>query len=373
MRSQAAKAVDVDLPRQVAATGSGMRTADTVDFELVRGSQSSTALLNEISDFLDTQETSHPFQLPQWSRSGARWALLRSQGRLGWFAQCGVLYPAGRPLPFIRALTVYRGPICDDLQQMEIGLRHLIAESRKMRVAYVDIAPEWTGAFAESARPMLARNGWQALPGVRSSLRLDLRPPSEQLLTGFRSTTRYKIRRSERAGVRVTMACDDTEFCGFIRLYLKMASEKQFTGEDADFLLHVFRWLAPNRARGGLFLAWEGGMLKGGILVVRSGVRCWYILGATTKDSKFSAGHLLHWRAIEWAKENGCLEYDFGGFREGMSTGPAYFKSGFCDRVVHFVPAHRYIVSQHRRRLAEFTSSVRSRFLRLHGSDAAIG
>ena len=298
-------------------------------------------------------------------------ALLRRQGRLQWFAQCGVLYPAGRVLRPIRALTVNKGPICDDLELMEAGLRQLVAESRKRKIAYVEIAPEWTGAFAESANSLLGRNGWQALPGARSSLRLDLSPDLEHLFASFRKGTRYEIRRAERGGVKVTIAHDEADCRDFVRLYAAMLSQKRIHGEDSDFLSRHLRWLAADQVRGGLFLAWEDGTLRGGAAIVRSGIRCWYVWGATSKKGKFSAGHLLQWHAIQWAKEQGCLEYDFGGFREGVSTGPAHFKKGFCDVVVHFLPPHRYVVSAVRYRLLNLISGVRRGFWRGPSSTAA--
>jgi hypothetical protein len=339
--------------------------SSALSFECTGLSNCSPQTLQEIAEFLDLQNTSHPFQMPQWGHDRALLAFLRVGGRVRWFAQCGVYHPAGRFLRLIRAMVVYRGPVCDDLGLMEIGLQHLIAEGRRRKVAYIDIAPEWVGEFAELARPMLARNGWQFLDNERSSLRLTLTPTAEELLASLRSTTRYKIRRSEAGGVEVTIAKEEVEFREFFRLYEKMATEKQFPAESAEFLLTVFRWLTVDPRCGGFFLAREHGTLKGGILVVRCGARCWYILGATAKDSRFTAGHLLQWRAIQWAKENGCFEYDFGGYREGMSSGPAYFKRGFCDHVVHFLAPHRYVVNQNGRTVVDLTSNLRSKFHRV--------
>ncbi len=354
------------MPGPVASTDDELRIDDTPNFQFVRASRCSPLLLQEISRFLDTQLTSHPFQLPEWSggADGAYVALLRRQGRLQWFAQCGLLYPAGRVVRAIRALTVNRGPICDDLAVMELGLRRLVAEGRKRRIAYVEIAPEWSGAFAESANALLARNGWQTLPGARSSLRLDLSPDSEHLFASFRKGTRYEIRRAEREGIKVTIAREETDCRDFVRLYAAMLSQKKISGEDSDFLSRHLRWLVADQGRGALFLAWEDGTLRGGAAIFRSGIRCWYVWGATSKEGKFSAGHLLQWHAIQWAKEQGCIEYDFGGFREGMSTGPALFKRGFCDRVVHFLPSHRYVVSPGRYRMLNFISGVRRSFSR---------
>ncbi len=337
-----------------------LRIADSLDFQWARAIGASSELCREIRDFLDAQDTSHPFQLPQWSSGGTRWALLRHHGRLRCFAQCGLLYPAGRLLPPIRALTVNHGPVSDDLGILEIALRRLVRESRKAKVAYIDIAPEWSGPLAQSASEMLDRNGWLSLPERRSTLRLDLLPSPEALLASFRKTTRYEIRRSMK-GVEVRMAREEVDHREFLRLYNTMADERRFSAENSEFVLQVLRWLAAEPDRGGLFLAHEGGILRGGVVIIRCGVRCWYVWGATSKTGKSSAGHVLQWRAIQWAKENGCREYDFCGFREGVSSGPALFKRGFCHRVVHFLLPHRYVVSQARLRIAEIASRMRFR------------
>jgi hypothetical protein len=328
-------------------------------FEVVARARCAPSLLHEVEGFLDSQDTSQPFQLPQWAGESMFLAMLRSNGRIQWFALCGVTYPASRLLSPIRAFNIHRGPVCDDLDLLETGLRKLIDQAGKMGATYIDIAPEWTGEFAESAARMLGRTGWQKIPGERSSLRLSLSPSLEELLAGFRKTTRYEIRRSMSEGIEVTIAGSEAECRDFIQIYRAMAKEREFPAETPEFLLSIVRWLAEDKSRGGLLLAHEDGKPRGGILVVRSGARCWYILGATSKDGKVGVGHLLQWRAIQWAKENGCLEYDFNGYREGATSGPALFKKGFCDRIVHFISGHRYVVNPVRYRAFEAISRVR--------------
>jgi GNAT acetyltransferase-like protein len=328
-------------------------------FQFVRSPQCSSSLLREIGDFLDSQDTSHPFQWPQWSGEGGHMALLRRKGRLFWLAHCGTFFPAGRVVRPIRALSLNRGPVCDDVADLEIGLCALLEEARRLKFAYIEIGPEWTGPFADSAAELLRRSGWQVLPSRRSSLRLGLSANLDDLISSFRKTTRHEIRRSIEEGVQIIGAGTEAQYDDFLRLYGEMSSERGFPAEKPKFLISLFRWLAEDRGRGRLLLALEAGDLQGGVLIVRSGARCWYILGATSKRSKLSVGHLLQWRAIEWAKENGCLEYDFGGFREGANSGPALFKKGFCDNVVHFIPAHKYVISATRERTSEFISKVR--------------
>jgi Acetyltransferase (GNAT) domain len=341
------------------AHASPQRGEGEFSFQVVERAQWSTSLLDEVGKFLDSQDTSQPFQWPQWADDGWLLALGRCHGQIQWLALCGVIYPASRLMRPIWALNIHRGPVCDNLDLLEKGQRELVHHAAKMGAAYVDIAPEWSGDFAGSAGAMLERNGWQEIPGLRSTLRLSLSPSLDKLLASFRKTTRYEIRRSMNERIEVRMAESDSDCHDFIKIYGAMAREKEFPSERPEFLLDLVRWLAADKTRGGLLLAYEEGKARGGIFIVRSGVRCWYFLGATSKDGEVGVGHLLQWRAIQWAKENGCLEYDFNGYREGATSGPALFKKGFCDRVVHFIPAHRYVVIPGRYRAFETISRMR--------------
>jgi hypothetical protein len=328
-------------------------------FEMVERAQWSASLLDEVKSFLDSQDTSQPFQWPEWAGQGARLALLRRNTRIQWLAQCGVIYPASRFLSPIWALSVHRGPVCDEPGVLESGLCELVDHARRMGAAYIDIAPEWTGDLAQSAACMLTRSGWQKIPGMRSSLRLSLSPSLDDLLASFRKTTRYEIRRAINEQIEVTFGSSAAECRGFLEIYKTLVRERNFPSESAEILLGIIPGLVEDKSHGRLLLAHEDGKPRGGILIVRSGARCWYILGATSKDGKVGVGHLLQWRAIQWAKENGCVEYDFNGYREGATSGPALFKKGFCDRIVHFISGHRYVVNPGRYRAFEAITRVR--------------
>jgi Acetyltransferase (GNAT) domain len=343
----------------VVSTEKTLQVQPKLAFEFAEASRFSPDTVQEINEFLDTQDTSHPFQWPKWSYGKEVFALLRCEGRIRWFAQCDLIYPATRFLKTIKALTVNRGPVCDDLEMLAIGLQHLVAATRKRKIAYIDIMPEWTGAFAETATQTLARNGWQALSDSRSSLRLCLKPPAQDIFASFRKTTRYEIRRAIGQEIEVFVARKESEYRDFLQLYAAMASQRKFAAERADLLMQLFRWLESESDHGGLFLAREAGVIRGGALVLRSGRRSWYILGATSKDGSVGVGHLLQWQAIQRAKENGCVEYDFGGYREGATSGPALFKRGFSDQVAHFISSHRYILSPGRYRALGAISKVR--------------
>ena len=352
-RHQAATASDYGC----ASPGEQIEIVDS--FEFLKSSECPAPVVLEITDFLDRQNTSHPFQFPQWAGEGARFALSRRHGKLRWFALCGVSYPASRLLPPIRALTVNRGPVADDLDTMEIGLDRLVKTAALEGFTFVDIMPEWAGDFARAAENILARNDWKTTDAARTSLRLDLSGSLEELFAGFRKVTRYEIRRAEREQAAVKMASSAREHDDWCRMYSEMATTKHFAAGDLEHLRGVLHWLSGEPDRGGLLLAHRNGRLLGGAMIVRAGARCWYVLGATSKEDKFSAGHLLQWKALQWAREAGCREYDFGGFTPGAKGGPAFFKSGFCDNVVSFLPAHRFVISPNRYRTSEIVGHLR--------------
>jgi len=313
-------------------------------FELTKPPDSSSPLIAEVESFLDGQGTSHPFQLPKWGQNTGLWALFRRRGQLCWFAQCGVFYPAGRLLASVQALVVNRGPVAVNPECLLEGLSEFTKVAAERGFTLVDIIPEWTCDSDADITAKIRMNGWQPIGNARKSLRLDLSRDADQLMTGFRKVVRYEIRRAERLNIVVKPACTESEYEAWLGLYISMAKAKHFTAEDPNHIRRILQWLGTESGRGSLLLAHYQSKLVGGVVIVRSGARCWYVFGATVKSEQFSAGHLLQWRALQWAKDNGCREYDFGGYTQDAKTGPAFFKEGFCDNVVTFPAASRYIL-----------------------------
>jgi hypothetical protein len=323
----------------------------------------------QVEAFLDRQSNSHPFQFPNWAggrkgdeREDTHCAIVREQGEICWFALCGVVFPAGKWLRPIRSLVVYRGPACADVDLTLYGLGKLVEKSKQLGFAYVEIAPDWVERPEWSVGSTLCREGWQALPDRRSSLRLDLHAGNDELLLSFRKATRYEIRRSEQQGVAIRFAQDEKDLQEFQRIYFEMAKKKNFAAVEPSHLSHVLRRIVNEKDRGALLLAFKEATLLGGTLVVKAATRSWYVFGATTKDDRLSAGHLLQWHAIRWAKEHGCADYDFGGYREGASTGPALFKRGFCQAVIQFSPAYRYSVNRRLCSILDLVTKARSKW-----------
>jgi len=338
-------------------------------FEFLKTQELAPAIHREIEAFLDRQSNSHPFQFPNWMGEGNSdegenkyCAIVREQGEMRWFAHCGVIFPMGKWLRPIRGLMVNRGPACDDADLALYGLGKLLEKSKELGFAYVKIAPDWVERPEWSVGSTLSQDGWQLVPDRRSTLRLDLAAGNDELLRSFREDTRLNIGRSGRQGIVIRFAQDEGDIQEFQRIYFEMARKKNFLAVEPSHLSHVLRWIVKEKDRGALLLASKEATPLGGVLVVRAAKRSWGVFSATIKDTGLTAGHVLQWRAIRWAKEHGCVDYDLGGYREGINTGPALFKRGFCQTVVHFSPAYRYPLNRRLCSTLEFVTKARSKW-----------
>ena len=342
-----------------------------MDFEFVKTQKLTPTIHGEIEAFLDRENSSHPFQFPNWTASGNSdrgdnkyCAIVREQGEIRWFAQCGVTFPAGKWMRPIRNLTINRGPACDDPDLTLYGLGKLVEKSKELGFAYIKIYPDWVERPEWSVGSALSEDGWQPLPGRSLSLRLGLNAENDQLLRSFRHDTKLHIRRSEQQGVVIRFAQDDADIQEFQRIYFEMARNKNIPVNEPEDLSHALRWVVNQKDRGALLLASKDATPLGGVLVVRAAKRSWGVFSANVRDPIVTAGHLLQWSAIRWAKEHGCVDYDLGGYREGINTGPPSFKRGFSRAVVVFSPAYRHRLNRTLCSILDLAATARTKLRR---------
>jgi peptidoglycan pentaglycine glycine transferase (the first glycine) len=313
----------------------------------------------EITDFLDSQGTGHLFQFPQWSPSGARFALLRESGKIRWFTTFGMHRPVRYALPWMRAAVANRGPVCDDYALWQTATGEFIEQMRREGLTYFDVAPDWLQTPDSALESNLRNSGWQEYGDGRASLRLDLTKTEDELFANFRKNSRYEVRRAERLGVSVAPGQTHADIEAFVSLHAQLAVRKGFAAERPFDLRGAIAWLTTAPSRGALMLARAENQLYGGAVIGRSGRRCWYVWGAAEKHGQFNVGHILQWKALLWAKSHGCEEYDFGGYTPGATSGPAWFKAGFGGTLVRFVRPHRRVLRPGYYRAFDFISRMR--------------
>ena len=303
--------------------------------------------VHRLRAFLDTADSASPYQDPLFFGGrgvGEVDCLLERDGRAVFFALCFENVALSRLLPGLRALIVHKGPVADDPDAMMSGLRAIKELAHERRLCEIHISPQIKANKACPVQQACGAVGFQPLasPSPNMTLILDIARDFDQITAGFRKATRYEVNRAGRIGMAVRRAETEADFLRFHQIYQQRASHKGFAFLSvADFAALSERMRAVPERCALLLSEYKGDILAGAVLV-RAGPRVHYLYGATAADKAGNRPGLypVFRRAIEWAKEIGCTEFDFGGYGPSGSSSVRRFKEGFGGEVRNFGPAY---------------------------------
>jgi len=139
---------------------------------------------------------------------------------------------------------------------------------------------------------------------------LNIEPPEDEILAQMKQKTRYNIRLASRKGVLVSPAKDIFRFYKMI----------QVTSERDAFGVHSFEYykkaydLFHQHGKCELFFAEFEGQLLAAVMVFANQKKAWYFYGASANQHRnLMAPYAAQWEAIQWARRQGCIEYDLWG------------------------------------------------------------
>lgn len=177
---------------------------------------------------------------------------------------------------------------------------------------------------------------WSRWNLPRSNMVVDIGNSKEHVLAKMARNHRGNISRSSRSGLEIRVGSETDQFQQFYDLLLKTSRRQAF----ALRTFHYYREVRDKLLRSGkgeLFLAYNSGKLVAGILCAYFSKTCHYLYGGFDWDARQAhPNEVLHWQAIQWAKDRGCTEYDLMGSgtryppHEGnLGFGMYTFKKGF--------------------------------------------
>ncbi len=176
----------------------------------------------------------------------------------------------------------------------------------------------------------------------RYVMRVDVTPPEETIMAGFKSKWRYNVRLAERKGVEVIGDCPRESVEPFYHLLLETAERDRFKVRAKAYFYDIYD-LFISCGMGSLFVAAVESEPVAGAITLAVGERAWYVYGASSnRHREKMPNHLLQWRMMCWAKQRGCRIYDMRGVAHQDNTeSPLYglnrFKEGFGARYVEYV------------------------------------
>jgi len=210
------------------------------------------------------------------------------------------------------------------------------------------VEPEWRDDDA-------ARHAWLAAHGFapsadciqpRRTIIVDLKPSEDEILARMKQKWRYNVRLSERKGVEVRVGGAD-DMAAFHALMQVTGARDQFGVHTEDYYRRAWELFAPEERVRLLLASYEGKLLAGLMAFAFNG-QAWYLYGASSDEHReLMPNHQLQWCAMQWAREQGCTQYDLWGITDEDPGSPSAalggvqrFKEGFGGEVVRYVGAY---------------------------------
>ena len=179
----------------------------------------------------------------------------------------------------------------------------------------------------------------------RATIVVNLGPPEEELLAGFKSKTRYNIRLATRKEVTVEAVKPEPRWLD--TLYEMMAATRDRAGfylRPREYYRAYWRLLAE-RGLGQLFFASHAGEPLSGAFVSLLGAKSWFKDGGSfRKEQGRMPSYLLQWEVMRWLKARGVLSYDLVGVPPKAKMTPEHslyslvqFKTGFSEEITEYI------------------------------------
>ncbi|MFA6366356.1 MAG: peptidoglycan bridge formation glycyltransferase FemA/FemB family protein [Candidatus Hydrogenedentales bacterium] len=184
---------------------------------------------------------------------------------------------------------------------------------------------------------------------VPDTVLLDIGRPEEEILSGMKPKWRYNIKLSDKKGVEISRegaAALDI----FYTLYLETAKRDGIAIHPLSYYENLFATARDTEESAGslspklsVWVARHEGTALASIITLFQGGHATYLYGASSGEKRnLMPAYGLQWKAIQAAKAEGCVDYDFVGIPPDENPHPPMaglylFKTGFGGTIVHRV------------------------------------
>lgn len=251
-----------------------------------------------------------------------------------------------RALPFKSILYAPRGPVLDFRNTQLVGT--VSEQIKSLAAAENCVVLKCDPEIEETANGEidgLKQNGFifsQDNIQPRATILLDIREEPDALLKSFHHKTRYNIRLAEKKGVIVREENSRTGIDHYYSLFKTTSERNRFLILKKEYFVRLWETLSPP-GYCTVFTAFFEDQPLASILVTQFGKRMTYLYGASSNQHRnLMPNHLLHWKAILRAREQGMETYDFWGIPGNVTRNhPLYgvyrFKKGFQETETRWI------------------------------------
>lgn len=154
----------------------------------------------------------------------------------------------------------------------------------------------------------------------------------DEIVAGFASRTRNKVRKGWRDGVTTRFSADEADLKIFYQIYEEMAHRHEITYRPYDYFKRMLDVFGPDDIMR-IYLAEKDGEVLAVGLGFAFGDKVWYMYAGSISGPIFEAPRVIQVAMMEWAVTAGKHAYDLGGVGELDSEDSLYrFKIGFLGK-----------------------------------------
>ncbi len=242
----------------------------------------------------------------------AQWGSLKAD--FGWKPyyyiglQCGALVLVKSIFLGFNLAYIPKGPVGTNWTSMWPELDDFC---KKEHIVFLKVEPDqW-----ESEKEPLQ----QGFPGFkagaqpiqpRQTIVLSLLGTEEEWLERMKQKTRYNIRLAEKKEIQIV----ESDRVDVFNELMHATGERDAFGIHEDtYYQRAYDLFKPDGLCT-LLLAMYGDAPLAGLMIFKQGKRAWYLYGASNDHERNRMPtYLLQWAAMQWAKRQGCEEYDLWG------------------------------------------------------------
>lgn len=172
-----------------------------------------------------------------------------------------------------------------------------------------------------------------------STILLDMRKSTEELLAGMHPKTRYNMKVAERHGVQIRPLTTPDAQAEAAALFADTLTRRKLVSPPAAYYAQLLD--SPDLAVSGLGAYYNEELVACGLFIDFGHTRTYLFGGSSREHKNVMAPYLLHWTAIQDAKQRGCTTYDFFGAEGSVSDGSGFarFKQGFGGTTIPYAGA----------------------------------
>jgi peptidoglycan pentaglycine glycine transferase (the first glycine) len=278
----------------------------------------------EWDEFVEKDACGHFEQSSAWAcaKSDTGWSPLRITVYQGKRIVAGVQILL-RPLPFL-GWTGYvpKGPLSieNDCYYAALVIRELKAVAKEKRIRVVMAQ---ASAFFMESDTILDEEGFSLEKNnsvIAATTRIDLTQEPDAILSGMSRRWRYNFRLAERSGVSIQEG-DEKDIGLFYRMMIETCKRQNVEPNPSDegFFHRLWQSLA-HKGNMKLFFAVYKEEKVSGMMAIPYGETFYnWKVGWNGDYPSLRANHLLVYKTILWAKNNGYRYFDFMGISRSVA------------------------------------------------------